>query len=357
MNKYLPFILLIVAIQSVTLNAEEALEAFVELELSQDIDIMPDAPAQYTVVEGDDFAKVMALFVENLDLLTKKWGEDAPKFSPGDTVRLVKSADRYRLQIRRVRKDDRETVKLTPEVRVVEQKRDEFIIPAETIQQFLTRPSIIALEELESAGYIVENPNQTLLVAGGDQIYVRKLEEVDGQNEYIIIRLGQAYQSSEEDDILAYEAIYLGNAKLEEAGDPATLTIINATREIRQGDRLLPLTEQIIYEDFHPHSPDPSIVEDAKIIAVVGNTSRISQYQVVVIDRGTDDGIEVGHTLNVRRSGHTIVDVVDEDAEEIKLPGQHAGDLLVFRAFDAVSYALVMNATFPIKLFDEVVAP
>jgi len=48
---------------------------------------------------------------------------------------------------------------------------------------------------------------------------------------------------------------------------------------------------------------------------------------------------------------------MDEDAEEVELPGQHAGTLLVFKVFDTVSYALVTKATFPIKLFDEVVAP
>lgn len=354
MYKHL-FLMLLLALQNISVNAKEA---FVELELGQNIEIALDAPTQYSVVEGDDFTSVMEHFVENTEELLKKWGDDAPKFLPGDTVILAKNAERYRLQIRRFQDDHRESVRLSPEVRVVELERDVPTIPVEAIQQFLNRPKLVTLEEMESAGYIIENPNKTLLVTTSDQIYVRKLEELYDQKEYAIIRLGQAYRSSENSDILAYEAIYLGNARLQEWGDPATLTITNVTQEIHQGDRLLPIEEQIFYEDIHPHPPDPPyIVEDTKIIAVVENTSRIGQYQVVVIDKGLDDGIEIGHTLNVMRSGHTIVDTIDEDAEEVKLPGQYAGTLLVFRPFDTVSYALVMKATFPIKLFDEVVAP
>jgi hypothetical protein len=315
--------------------------------------------------------------------LLKKWGDDAPKFLPGDTVILAKNAERYRLQIRRFQDDNRESVRLSPEVRVVELERGVPTIPVETIEQFLSHPKLVTLEELENAGYIIASPKQTLLVTDGDQIYVRKLEEIYNQDEYIIVRLGQAYKNPENDNILAYEAIYLGDAKLKEWGDPSLLTITNAEREIRVGDRLLPiekqifyadvypnplephqvedrlvpLEKQVFYEDFHPHSPEPYIVEGAKIIAVTEGTTQIGQYQVVVIDKGLDDGIEIGHTLNVMRSGHTIVDTIDEDAEEVKLPGQYAGTLLVFRPFDTVSYALVMKATFPIKLFDEVVAP
>lgn len=345
------FFLILCIIQSV--GAEDA---FIEWKLGQDIELIPHAPTRYVVKQGDDFTKVMKRFVEDLDLLQEKLklDDEMPSLSPGDTVILAKSGHQYRLQIRRQLKSDRRLVRLSPKVRVIEQTREPPTIPIGAIQQFFNRPEIITLEELENAGYIFENPKRTLMVTKGDQIYVRRLEE-SPQDKYIIVRLGQPYRSSTNGDILAYEAIYLGSAKLDEWGDPTILTITSITREILPGDRLLPIMEQS-YEDLHPHPPEPYVVEDAKIIAVAENTSRIGQYQVVAIDRGLDDGMEMGHTLQVRRGGNWVIDTISEEGEMVKLPSQHAGTLLVFKPFDAVSYALVMEAVFPIKLFDEVVA-
>lgn len=254
--------------------------------------------------------------------------------------------------------DGRPTVKLSPKKRVIERQTTIPTIPIDQIQQFLSRPQLVTEEEIENAGYIIANTEDSLLLTRGHQIYASNLDGEQVGNQYAIVRPGQTYynpsKDEEEEDILAREAIYLGEAMLQVPGDPSVLNITSAAQAIRTGDRLLPPNERTFPEDFHPHSPE--ILEDAYVIAVKGDSSIISQYQIVIINKGLDDNIERGHVLAVKRSGRTIKEPFDE-TEQMTLPSQSIGSLLVFRVFDRISYALVMTSTVPIHLFDEVTVP
>lgn len=253
--------------------------------------------------------------------------------------------------------DNRRTVKLSPQLRSLGREKSVPTIPIETIQHFLTHPQLLTTDEINNSGYIIENSDGSLLSTVGDQIYVSGLDNQDPiGNPYIIVRPGQIYhgpQTDETEEMLAQEAIYLGEAILKNQGDPATLMITSARQEIKKGDLLLPLQERRFAEDFHPHSPQE--LTDAYIIAVTDGTSLIGKYQVVVINKGFNEGIERGHLLAVIKSGPKITTTRQED--NVTLPQQKIGSLLVFRVFDTVSYALVMTSSLPISLFDEVTIP
>jgi hypothetical protein len=267
--------------------------------------------------------------------------------------------------------NDGRTVKLSPQSRIIERKRDIPTVKMGVIQAFLNHPQLITEEEIEHAPSIIANVEQSLLSTKGNKIYVEGINNGQIGQQYLIVRLGKTYRSplkDEEDEILAYEAIYLGNAMLKVNSFPAILEIISAVDEIRQGDRLLPLEEDVFHEDLYPHSPKK--LEDAYIIGVVGDTALISQYQIVVINRGSNDGIERGHQLAILkgkgRFQETIdsvysIDSIDEDSIEYEknqfLLKQRVGILLVFRVFERVSYALVTSVFLPINLLDIVTIP
>ncbi|HDN27596.1 MAG TPA: hypothetical protein ENG03_10970 [Thioploca sp.] len=252
---------------------------------------------------------------------------------------------------------DGRTVKLSPQVRIIKREYRIPTIQVEQIQQFFNRPKLITEEEINDAGRIITNANQSLLSTKGFRIYVSGLNEAASVgSRYMIVRMGQTYRSpldGEEGEVLAYEAIYLGEAALDIPGEPATLNITSATREIKNGDRLLPVEERGFQEDFYPHSP--TLLEDAYIIAVIDGTgSLIGKYQIVIINKGSNDDIERGHVLAVNNGSRFIRELYEE---EIILPQQRVGSLLVFRVFEYVSYALVMKSNLPIRLLDEVTVP
>ncbi len=338
-----------------TANAESTLPP--ALTLDKSIQLAPNAPVQYTFTEGDDLLNVLGLFVIEPQKIVRLWGNKATKIHPGDTLSLLVEGDAPILQIKRGR-----TVKLSPMARSSREKREAPVIPTETIQQFLNRPKVITEEELEAAGYIIANGDERLLSGTGSTIYVRGLSEYSDEEEFIIVRLGQNYQN-EAGEILAREAIYLGDAILESISDPfaeddesdvTTLSITSSNREIQVGDYLLPLGERKFNEDFYPHLPDN--LENAKIIAVVDGVSRIGQYQVVVINKGEDEDMEVGHVLAVYTHGERQIED-PQTGEAVNLPSRKAGTLMVFRTFNRVSYALIMKANLTIRIFDQVRIP
>jgi hypothetical protein len=228
----------------------------------------------------------------------------------------------------------------------------------EAIRQFLTRPKVVTKDEIEQAGYIIGNENSTVLMTTGTTIYARGLTHLSGESEFEIVRLGQPYRDvpkGDDDDILIYEAIHLGHAKLVKDDDPITLVVTEAEREIEVGDRLFSLGERVFNEDFIPHLLPPDSLENAKIISVVGGSSQAGQYHVVVINKGAEYGIERGHIFVVNRSSRPVEDTISK--EMVQLPSVRSGTIMVFQTFDRVSYALVMKSVLPINPFDEVVVP
>jgi len=256
--------------------------------------------------------------------------------------------------------DGRRTVKLSPQARIIERERSLPTIKMGAIRAFLNRPKLLTEEEIENASSIIGNVRQTVFSTEGSQIYVKGLDDSQIGKKYVIVKQGKAYRSPLEDDegeILAHEAIYLGEAILKVPGEPALLNVTTAIHEIKRGARLLPLEKSVFQDDFYPHSP--RFLEEAYIIGVIGEGSIISQYQIVVINKGSDDGMERGHQLAILKGKGRFRETIDSEAEgaEMDLPEQQIGTLLVFRIFERVSYALVISAFQQINLLDIVAVP
>ena len=160
-------------------------------------------------------------------------------------------------------------------------------------------------------------------------------------------------------------------------GDPATVDVKKSVLEVLPGDRAIPADEQQMRPVFLPH-PVPANFH-GRIISVYSGVSQIGQYNVVVLNRGAREGVEVGHVMTVMRQGQVVSDPYAKQradageesgaakrfgdfftgsrAEAVALPDESAGTVMVFRTFDKVSLALVMEATRPIHVLDGVVTP
>ena len=83
--------------------------------------------------------------------------------------------------------------------------------------------------------------------------------------------------------------------------------------------------------------------------------SQVSQWDVVVLNVGTTQGMEVGNVLGVYRRGEVVRDPATGDS--IELPADRAGLLMVFRTFDRMSYGLILRTEQPLSITDEVRNP
>src|SRR5690606_32382668 len=158
-------------------------------------------------------------------------------------------------------------------------------------------------------------------------------------------------------DVLGYEGIYTGQGHVRRGGDPSTVTLIDSARETLVGDYLVE-EENIPPTNFLPRSPECYV--EGQTISVFDGVSLIGQYQVVVLNRGLDHGLEPGHVLRAFRKGEQIRDDVRRRglfAEKVQLPDETAGTIMVFQSYDRLSYALVMEATSDLRVLDAVRNP
>lgn len=323
-------------------------ESFV---LPPDTEFIQNAPSTYRIRDKDDFLQALSKFVLDPEIITKGW-KNLPKIQAGDVLVLNRGAKGSHavLELRSGR-----NVRLSPQVREISTSRVVPEIPLQRIQHFLNRPQLINPEETEDLPYIVSSTNAKVLLSTEDEIYVRNLFHTE-QKEYAIIRPGSEYKSQDGSEVYAYEAVYLGDATLKAYdGEIATFKIVRASREIHKGDYLIPADNQEFKDSFKPTAPPPEAVAGAQIVSVLDGVNKVGQYQIVVVNRGEQDGISFGNILGIFQRGEEIVD--SRDKETLTLPNHRTGTLLVFKAYDNVSYALVMKATNLIQLYDVVGLP
>jgi hypothetical protein len=145
------------------------------------------------------------------------------------------------------------------------------------------------------------------------------------------------------------------DGKQESAIVPATIDITSAKEEIRVGDRLMPEPPRQL-QTYTPHAPAGKV--DGRIVSVYGSAVvNAAQNQVVVINRGKLDGMEPGIVLAILKDGARVVDKEDETKPLLKLPNERNGLLMVFRTFDRLSYALILEINDAARVGDRLTSP
>lgn len=329
--------------------------------LADTIKLKADAPDKYTVVKGDTLWDISAHFLQSPWKWPEVWSynpqiKNPHLIYPGDVVYLEYDAQGN--PILRVSRGQA-TVKMAPQVRSTRVDAPIQTIPLNAIEQFLGKPRVLSKREIDKAGYVLAGKDARLMSGSGDRIYARGLiPGEDPSSTYAVLRIGKAYRNpgAKAGDILGYEALHVADAQVVDFGDPSTLHVKDSTRETLAGDRLIPKKASGLDQAFIPKPPATPI--EGQIIAVIDGVSRVGQFQTVVVNQGEQDGLETGHVLAVWQAGAVVRDVnAKKRGENITLPDQRAGIVLVYRTFDRVSYALVMEAERAMSVYDRVQNP
>jgi len=351
---------------------------------ADEIQINPSHPDQYTVVKGDTLWDISGQFLRHPWQWPELWSynpqiRNPHLIYPGDTVYFSIVDGKPRLSFSRdgqfpesrsngpcVLQEEQykngrtefalsEEGKLLPCIRETNLKEAIKLIPAEAIAKYLTSPRVVGKDELNNSPYVVDLAGEHLIAGAGDRLYVRSITKPKSSS-YTVYRPGDTYINPDTGEILGYEAKYIAETLLEKTGDPATLDITKADSEIRRGDRVMTNVEEEFTLNYFPRPPKNAI--KGNIISVLGGVSQVGKYNVVVIDKGSKDGLLPGHELDIYRKGRMTMDIYSINTNEmVKMPDELAGVLMVFRPFERVSYALVMKATQDIHVLDKVQTP
>ena len=244
-------------------------------------------------------------------------------------------------------------VKLRPKAHVGSIESAIPTISPDAIVPFLTEPLVVGRSELERAGYVTIGLDDRRALGDGNEFYARGLKKNSGTEYYQVYRKGAALRHPDTGETLGYEAQYLGDARMLVAGDPAKLVVTRVKQEILPTDRLLAAPEKAALPYYFPRAPDKNV--DGRILAAINGLREFGPTTIVAISLGKREGMEEGHVLRIMRHVGKSKDPVTK--RMYRMPDEESGLLMIFRVFDKVSYALIMDANRPIHLHDALRTP
>jgi hypothetical protein len=366
--------------------------------VAQEVAVRDDRPDEYIVVEGDTLWDISGRFLDKPWQWPAIWHanqqiENPHLIYPGDKLRLVYVDGQPRLMVDR----GKPTVRLSPETRVTTRQP---IPPVDhdRIQGLITNfRHVESQEALDALPYVVANAEQRTNAGLRDNTYVRNLDGEVGEF-FAVMRLGNIYYRKKGEirraiepgyglhapvreewhstwyeraanlnpqnygDIVGFELFQVAEGMLAKQGDPAILTIGSSKFEVKEGDFVMPLTDEGYVDRYYPRAMD-SVPEGMRVLGVQGDNRFVGHLKMVSISGGARQGVEPGHVFSAFRPGETIRDEVKyprgslADAatwkdDKVTLPDEMSAYIMVFRVFDEVSYALSIDGPRPVKEFD-----
>ncbi len=364
--------------------------------MAQDVSVRADHPDEYIVVKGDTLWDISGKFLEQPWQWPAIWHanpqiENPHLIYPGDRISLVYIDGQPRLVVN----DGKQTVRLSPEVRRLPR---EAIPPIDwsAIAPFVTNARVLMPGTFSDLPYVVANESERHSAQVNDLTYVRGLDGRVGE-EFAIVRMRHIYyddngvmargkhhryaehfriEDEYPDDIwnatlswrkkdppvLGYEFWDIAVGRMVKTGDPATLKIQSGRTEVKEGDFILPIDKHVFPDQLQPHAMNP-VPEGIEVVALTQARYGAGHYQVVAISAGKNQGVEPGHVFSAFRPGKRIQDEVkyptgsfaDQktlNGDKVTLPAQYSAHILVFRVFDEVSYAMIMNGQRPVREHD-----
>ena len=358
------------------------------------VELRGDHPESYVVKRGDTLWDIAGRFLQKPWLWPEIWQAN-PQIKnphliyPGDVISLA-YLDRVAASIQAGPRTDGPVN----------------AVSLSEVEPFLK--DLRMVESLDGLPYVVGLEEDRMRSSHGQVAYIRGLDGVAPGQRYLVVRPEKRYrfvdrsgyccdrfQSEDLDargepmrdaetywsnvvfpdkgnEFLGYELMTqsTGTVTRSDMGGEmaATLLLDSEGREVRVGDRLVPVEAQPYDLQFIPHPPkQEQEYGRLQVMAVSDMLTSGGPHDVIAISGGSAQGIDNGTVFSIWRRGNSVTDRVksgldrDEDVtlfeSKVRLPNEFAGHAMVFRTFDKVSYALVMSAVKPARVGYELKHP
>lgn len=316
----------------------------------QATDLADGAPERHIVIRGDTLWGIAAKFLKN----PYRWGElwklnteeikNPQLIYPGQVIVLDRSGAQPRVTLVTVKEQRREYVEPL--------RKGIPSIPPQDIEPFLSEPRVVDATGLDAAPRVIALQDDRVIAGAGDLVFTTEVKTP--AKSWQLFRPATPLIDPDSKEILGHEALFLGTARQTREGVPASFLITTSKQEITRDDRLLPAPKQDV-PSYIPRAPAKSI--QAKVLGIYAGVGFGGPQNVIALNRGKADGLEVGHVLAVDIAGAEVSNRYQGEKTAYKLPDSRNGLVFVFRVFDRVSYALIMNATNPVIVGDTVRTP
>lgn len=311
------------------------------------------APDRYVVKAGDTLWGIAAKFLKD----PYRWGElwklnaeeikNPQRIYPGQVLALDKSGNQPQLKLVTVTEPRREYVEPL--------RKGIPSIPPQDIEPFLSEPRVVDAADVDAAPRVVALQENRVVAGARDIIYTTEVAAAAVQPKaWQLFRPSKPLLDPDTKETLGYEAVFLGTARMTQGGMPSSFLVLTAKMEIQRDDQLQPAPRQDV-PSYIPRAPTSKIT--GKVLAIYSGVTYGGPQTIVTLNRGKADGLENGHVLAVDTAGAVATNRYQGDRTDYQLPDSRNGLMYVFRVFDRVSYAMIMNATTPVLVGDFVHTP
>jgi LysM repeat protein len=334
--------------------------------------VNPNAPMTYTVKRGDTLWGIASMYLRDPWDWPEVWYinphvHNPHLIYPGDKLTLA-----YDSQGRpQVRLSEASALRLEPRLRSTPITAAIPTIPYSAIAAFLARPTVLTADELRDAPHVIAFRNEHEIAGSGHIAYIGGLGSADHAR-YSVVHVGEQLRDPDTGHTLGYLGIYTATALISQpVSQPARAVLIDTSRETLRGDKLISTDVQAPL-NLEPRAPSTQV--DGKIAWIVGDTGvsdLAGQFDIVVVNRGSDAGLEVGNVLEVDHAGEEVHDTYASHggvlrhlgamgtslAPKVRLPNERAGTLLIFKTYPKLSFGLIVGASDTIAVGDVVHNP
>lgn len=330
--------------------------------MADELKMQENAPDRYVVVKGDTLWDISGRFLKQpwrwpeIWNLNKQQIKDPHWIYPGDVIVLDRSSGKPQLKLltnEMARSTAAGDQRLSPGMRELPLDRGAAIaaVPPYAIEPFLKRPVVIEPEEFEKAPRIAAGPDERVVFSAMDRVYAVGLDAQPGDVWYVY-RNGKALIDPDGDGkkVIGHEVHYVGDVRVDAPGDVATLRVLNTKQEIAIGDRLIKAAEAGLV-NFKPRLPDVPI--EGQVVASYDGVADAGTYTTIIINRGSNHWMDVGHVLFSYKQGRPIKKENRDEPDRVTPPVKSA-NVFIYRVFPTVSYGLVLDATLPVARGDAV---
>jgi hypothetical protein len=318
-----------------------------------------DAPDAYTVASGDTLWGISGRFLQEPWRWPEVWRLNRDEIRnphliyPGQVILLDRSGPWLSIG-RRIGGSSSAVQDGRLQPKVYNEALEEALpsIPLQIIDPFLNRPLVVDQPRLDGSATIVATETSRVLTGTGDTVFAKNVG--DEGEVWHIYRPARPLEDPVTREPIAWEAAYLGTARVTERGEPTTLEILSAVEEIGTGDLMMPSEPPSVFA-YVPHAPEAAI--EGRIVSIHRGVSETGRLNVVALNVGEQDGLERGHVLALYRNRGVAQYRGEAGTESYRLPEKRYGVVFVFRVFERVSYALVMDSDGPVTIADAVRTP
>jgi hypothetical protein len=163
-----------------------------------------------------------------------------------------------------------------------------------------------------------------------------------------VVRALNPVMDPDDGTVLGVPLLRVGRARHVSSDSLHRFEILEADSELMAGDLLL-TAEAWPVPELYPHAAAPI---DGKVAAVLQESRWASQHDVVAINRGQRNGLDVGSVVRVMRP----VRIGGHDARS-NPPSQSVAALLLFAVFERTAFALVMRSSDVFSAGDAIATP